>query len=80
MPSEPSAPPTERLPRRFKQTAVSLPEADAKELKHIAIEQETTVTALLAEGAAVVLEKYGRPVSADLRTRKKLGRPPKGRV
>jgi hypothetical protein len=50
-----------------------------KELKRLAVEQGTTITALLADGAAMILAKHGRPVSAALRHagRQKLGRPPR---
>lgn len=63
----------------FKQIGIVFPKEDVKELKLIAVEQGTTITALLADGAVIILEKHGRPVSAALRHdagRQKLGRPP----
>ena len=62
----------------FKQVGVLFPKEDWKELKLLAAEQGTTMTALLADGAAMILTKHGRRVSTALRHagRQKLGRPP----
>ena len=78
MPSEPLAPPTERPPAPgFQQIGVVFPKEDVKALKRVAVDQGTTMRALLAEAMAIVLERYGLPVSAELLKPKKLGRPPK---
>lgn len=74
-----SPPNPERLPLRFKQTGIVLPIKDVIELQRLALEQGTTMTALLADGADWVLRKHGRPVSDDLghAGRQQRGRPPR---
>jgi hypothetical protein len=59
---------------------IDVPAAAHRELKQLALDLRTTVTALAAEGVAHILAKNNRPVDPELPNagRKKRGRPKRG--
>jgi hypothetical protein len=57
---------------------IDVPEAVRRELKRLALDLSTTISALGAEGYAEILKRYNRPVPPELAAtgRKRRGRPP----